>query len=82
MLDNYSVCDATFNFSFILMGPALCSNLLKLKDDKQVIVIKPTGHIEDVSGQKVKSNLESISQRNSELAMQLQQYKNVNTQYL
>jgi len=69
MFDNYSVCHATFNFSFILMGPAVCSKLLQLKGDKQVIVIKPAGRVEDVSGPKAKSNLESIPQRNSELAM-------------
>jgi hypothetical protein len=47
---NYSVCDATFNFSFILMGPALHSKLLQLNDDEQVVVIKPAGRVEDVSG--------------------------------
>jgi ribosomal protein S3AE len=58
------------------MGPALCSKLLDLKGDKQVIVIKPSGRVEDVSGPKAKTNFESIPKRNSEL-QQLQQYKDV-----
>jgi len=64
------------------MGPALCSKILQLKCDKQVIVIKPTGRVEDISEPKAKTYLDSIRKRNSELAMQLQQYEDVNTQYL
>jgi hypothetical protein len=68
---NFSVRHATFNFSFILMGPALCSKLPQIKGDKQVIVIKPAGRVEDVSEPKAKTNLESIPKRHSELARQL-----------
>ena len=82
MLDSYSVCHATFNFIFILMGPALFSVLLQLKGNKQVTVIETAGRVEDMSGPKAKKKLDSIPKPNSELAMQLQQYKDVNTQYL
>ena len=53
-----------------------------LKGDKQVIVLKPAGRVEDVSGSIAKTNLESINKRNSELALQQQQHKDVNTQYV
>ena len=41
-----------------------------LKGDKQVIVLKPAGRVEDVSGSMAKTNLESVNKRNSELALQ------------
>jgi hypothetical protein len=82
MIDNYIVCHATLNFSFILMGPALCGKLLKLKGVKQGTEVKQAGRVEDVPGPKAKTILEAVPKRNSELTMQLQQYKDVNTQYL